>query len=78
MPVIASRRCLRMEDRPDLGPLMTPRRPGGGALSRSFSFGSIHAGTRRDKVGGGPQCLRETSTVFCGADGVGWLLKRKP
>jgi len=39
MPVIAARRWLRMEDRPDLGPLMT--RGVAGGFVAFFSFGSI-------------------------------------
>ena len=72
MPVIAARRWLRMEDRPELGPLMT-RGVAGGFVS-FFSFGSIMLATRLDKVGEAA-VLRETSTVFAAL--IGWLVLKE-
>ena len=72
MPVIAARRWLRMEDRPDLGPLMT--RGVAGGFVAFFSFGSIMLATRLDKVGEAA-VLRETSTVFAAL--IGWLVLKE-
>jgi len=70
--VIAARRWLRMEDRPDLGPLMT--RGVAGGFVAFFSFGSIMLATRLDKVGEAA-VLRETSTVFAAL--IGWLVLKE-
>ena len=72
MPVIAARRWLRMEDRPELGPLMT--RGVAGGFVAFFSFGSIMLATRLDKVGEAA-VLRETSTVFAAL--IGWLVLKE-
>ncbi|MCF7748365.1 EamA family transporter [Sulfitobacter sp. M39] len=72
MPVIAARRWLRMENSPDLGPLMT--RGVAGGFVAFFSFGSIMLATRLDKVGEAA-VLRETSTVFAAL--IGWLVLKE-
>ena len=72
MPVIAARRWLRMDDRPDLGPLMT--RGVAGGFVAFFSFWSIMLATRLDKVGEAA-VLRETSTVFAAL--IGWLVLKE-
>ncbi|SFA96259.1 Uncharacterized membrane protein [Poseidonocella pacifica] len=72
MPIIASRRWLRMEDRPALRPLMT--RGVAGGLVAFASFGSIMLATRLDKVGEAA-VLRETSTVFAAL--IGWLVLKE-
>ncbi|KIN64528.1 Membrane protein [Sulfitobacter noctilucicola] len=70
MPVIAARRWIRMEQAPDLGPLMLRGVIGG--IIAFFSFGAIMMATRLDKVGEAA-VLRETSTVFAALIGVVFL-----
>ncbi len=72
MPVIAARRWVRMENPPELGPLMT-RGVAGGVVA-FFSFGAIMMATRLDKVGEAA-VLRETSTVFAAL--IGWLVLKE-
>jgi drug/metabolite transporter (DMT)-like permease len=72
MPVIAARRWLRMENPPELGPLMTRGVVGG--VVAFFSFGAIMMATRLDKVGEAA-VLRETSTVFAAL--IGWLVLKE-
>ncbi len=72
MPVIAARRWYRLENRPDLGPLMTRGVTGG--FVAFFSFGAIMMATRLDKVGEAA-VLRETSTVFAAL--IGWLVLKE-
>ncbi|MCX8226797.1 MAG: EamA family transporter [Sulfitobacter sp.] len=72
MPVIASRRYLKMTNPPALGPLMT--RGVAGGFVAFFSFGSIMLATRLDKVGEAA-VLRETSTVFAAI--IGWLVLKE-
>jgi drug/metabolite transporter (DMT)-like permease len=69
MPVLATRRWLKMENPPTLGPLMA--RGVLGAFVAFFSFGSIMLATRLDAVGEAA-VLRETSTVFAAL--IGWLV----
>jgi len=61
MPIIAWRRWHRMDNPPEIGPLMA--RGVFGGLVAFMSFGSIMLATRLDKVGEAA-ILRETSTVF--------------
>lgn len=70
MPIIATRRWLRMPDAPELGPLMARGVIGG--LIAFMSFGSIMLATRLDKVGEAA-VLRETSTIFAAVIGVVFL-----
>ena len=73
MPAIAAYKYRRMENPPDLGPLM--KRGVLGAVIALCSFGAIMLATRLDKVGEAA-VLRETSTVFAAA--IGWfILKEK-
>ena len=72
MPVIATRRYLKMPNPPALGPLMT--RGVAGGFVAFFSFGSIMLATRLDKVGEAA-VLRETSTVFAAL--IGWLVLKE-
>ncbi len=72
MPIIATRRYLRMPNPPDLGPLMT--RGVAGGFVAFFSFGAIMLATRLDKVGEAA-VLRETSTVFAAI--IGWLVLKE-
>ena len=67
MPVIAWRRWHRMENPPDVAPLML-RGVIGGFIAFA-SFGSVMLATRLDKVGEAA-VLRETSTVFAALIGV--------
>ncbi|KKK95137.1 hypothetical protein LCGC14_2675840, partial [marine sediment metagenome] len=69
MVIIAVIRWRRMDDPPDLGPLMA--RGAIGAVVAFFSFGSVMLATRLDKVGEAA-VLRETSTVFAAL--IGWLM----
>ncbi len=70
MPFIAARRWRRMENPPDLGPLMVKGVIGG--LVAFMSFGAIMLATRLDNVGEAA-VLRETSTVFAAIIGVVFL-----
>ncbi|TMM50808.1 DMT family transporter [Sulfitobacter sabulilitoris] len=72
MPVVATRRWLGMQDRPDLVPLAVRGVLGG--LIAFLSFGAIMLATRLDKVGEAA-VLRETSTVFAAL--IGWLVLRE-
>ncbi|AXI47382.1 multidrug transporter [Sulfitobacter sp. SK012] len=72
MPFIAARRWCRMENPPDLGPLM--QRGVIGGFVAFLSFGSIMLATRLDKVGEAA-VLRETSTVFAAL--IGWLVLKE-
>ena len=67
MPVIAWRRWHRMENPPEVAPLML-RGVIGGFIAFA-SFGSVMLATRLDKVGEAA-VLRETSTVFAALIGV--------
>lgn len=71
-PLIAARRWLRLENPPELGPLMT-RGVAGGVVA-FFSFGAIMIATRLDKVGEAA-VLREMSTVFAAL--IGWLVLKE-
>ena len=72
MPVIATRRWLRMQNRPALVPLMARGAIGG--ILAFLSFGSIMVATRLDKVGEAA-VLRETSTVFAAV--IGWVVLKE-
>ncbi|MGB7240674.1 MAG: EamA family transporter [Sulfitobacter sp.] len=72
MPFVAARRWNRMQNRPDLGPLML-RGVFGGVVA-FLSFGSIMLATRLDKVGEAA-ILRETSTIFAAL--IGWLVLKE-
>ncbi len=72
MPVIATRRWARMQNRPALGPLL--RRGLIGGVIAFGSFGSVMLATRLDKVGEAA-VLRETSTVFAAL--IGWFFLRE-
>ena len=71
-PVLAYSRWNRMDNPPDLGPLM--QRGVLGGLIAVASFGSIMMATRLDKVGEAA-ILRETSTVFAAL--IGWLVLKE-
>ncbi|MCX7564917.1 DMT family transporter [Sulfitobacter sp. F26169L] len=71
-PIIAYRRWHRMENAPDVAPLL--RRGVLGGFIAFFSFGSIMLATRLDKVGEAA-ILRETSTVFAAL--IGWLVLKE-
>jgi drug/metabolite transporter (DMT)-like permease len=71
-PVLAYFRWNRMDNPPDLGPLM--QRGVLGGLIAVASFGSIMMATRLDKVGEAA-ILRETSTVFAAL--IGWLVLKE-
>ncbi|WP_298861429.1 EamA family transporter [uncultured Sulfitobacter sp.] len=72
MPIIAYRRWHRMENPPDVAPLMQ-RGVIGGVIAFA-SFGSIMMATRLDNVGEAA-ILRETSTVFAAL--IGWLVLKE-
>jgi drug/metabolite transporter (DMT)-like permease len=72
MPLVAIRRWRRMDNRPDVGPLMVRGVIGG--VVAFFSFGAIMMATRLDKVGEAA-VLRETSTVFAAV--IGWLFLKE-
>ncbi len=72
MPVIALRRYKRMENKPDLAPLMLRGLIGG--LVAYGSFGFIMLATRLDNVGEAA-VLRETSAVFAAL--IGWVLLKE-
>ena len=72
MPIIASRRWLKMPDRPALPPLMA--RGVFGGLVAFLSFGAVMMATRLDKVGEAA-VLRETSTVFAAV--IGWVFLKE-
>jgi len=69
MPLIAVWRYRRMENPPDLGPLL--QRGFCGALIAYLSFGGVMLATRLGKVGEAA-VLRETSTVFAAL--IGWFI----
>ena len=71
-PILAYRRWQRMDNPPDLGPLM--QRGVFGGIVAFLSFGSIMMATRLDKVGEAA-ILRETSTVFAAL--IGWLILKE-
>jgi drug/metabolite transporter (DMT)-like permease len=71
-PVLAYRRWHRMDNPPDVGPLM--QRGLFGGIVAFLSFGSIMMATRLDKVGEAA-ILRETSTVFAAL--IGWLVLKE-
>jgi len=71
-PVLAYRRWHRMDNPPDVGPLM--QRGAFGGVVAFLSFGSIMMATRLDKVGEAA-ILRETSTVFAAL--IGWLVLKE-
>jgi len=71
-PIIAYRRWHKMENPPEVGPLMT--RGVFGGLVAFLSFGSIMMATRLDNVGEAA-ILRETSTVFAAL--IGWLVLKE-
>jgi len=71
-PVLAYFRWNRMDNPPDLGPLM--QRGVLGGLIAVASFGSIMMATRLDKVGEAA-ILRETSTVFAAL--IGWMVLKE-
>ena len=71
-PVLAYSRWNRMDNPPDLGPLM--QRGVLGGLIAVASFGSIMMATRLDKVGEAA-ILRETSTVFAAL--IGWMVLKE-
>lgn len=72
MPIIAYRRWHKMENPPDVAPLMQ-RGVIGGVIAFA-SFGSIMMATRLDNVGEAA-ILRETSTVFAAL--IGWLVLKE-
>ncbi|MEH6831426.1 EamA family transporter [Sulfitobacter sp.] len=72
MPIIAYRRWHRMENPPEVGPLM--QRGVIGGVIAFMSFGSIMMATRLDNVGEAA-ILRETSTVFAAL--IGWLVLKE-
>ena len=71
-PIIAWIRWRRMENPPELRPLLT--RGVIGAFIAFGSFGSVMMATRLDKVGEAA-VLRETSTVFAAL--IGWLVLKE-
>ena len=71
-PILAYLRWNRMDNPPDIGPLM--QRGVLGAVIAVASFGSIMMATRLDKVGEAA-ILRETSTVFAAL--IGWLVLKE-
>ncbi|MBB3993011.1 drug/metabolite transporter (DMT)-like permease [Sulfitobacter undariae] len=71
-PILAYRRWHRMENPPELGPLM--QRGVFGGFVALLSFGSIMMATRLDNVGEAA-ILRETSTVFAAL--IGWLVLKE-
>jgi drug/metabolite transporter (DMT)-like permease len=71
-PILAYRRWHRMDNPPDVGPLM--QRGMFGGIVAFLSFGSIMMATRLDKVGEAA-ILRETSTVFAAL--IGWLVLKE-
>ena len=71
-PILGYRRWQRMDNPPDLGPLM--QRGVFGGIVAFLSFGSIMMATRLDKVGEAA-ILRETSTVFAAL--IGWLILKE-
>ncbi len=71
-PVLAYRRWHRMDNPPDVGPLM--QRGAFGGVVAFLNFGSIMMATRLDKVGEAA-ILRETSTVFAAL--IGWLVLKE-
>ena len=72
MPIIAYRRWHRMDNPPDVAPLM--QRGVIGGVIAFMSFGSIMMATRLDNVGEAA-ILRETSTVFAAL--IGWLVLKE-
>ena len=72
-PWVAWRRLKRMENRPDLGPLLL--RGFAGGLIAYLSFGSVMLATRLDKVGEAA-VLRETSPIFAAL--IGWFILKEP
>lgn len=72
-PIIAWRRYQRIDDKPDVVPLMLRGLTGG--ILAFLSFGAVMMATRLDKVGEAA-VLRETSVVFAAL--IGWfVLKEK-
>ncbi len=71
-PILAYLRWNRMDNPPDVVPLM--QRGVFGAIIAVASFGSIMMATRLDKVGEAA-ILRETSTVFAAL--IGWLVLKE-
>lgn len=72
MPVLAVRRWRKLDQRPDLKPLMM--RGAIGAVIAPLSFGAIMLATRLDNVGEAA-VLRETSTVFAAL--IGWIFLKE-
>lgn len=72
IPPYAYYRWRKMENRPEIGPLMI--RGFFGGLVAFASFGSIMVATRLEKVGEAA-VMRETSTVFAAL--IGWLVLKE-